>query len=95
MDGSITGFTELTASQHSTAPAILPAAAWTWVLALRWGAANRVYTGHVHIKQRDMTVCTSDAGSSMRRHNSHSGLLLIDHIHSLPQEQTWEVNFRL
>lgn len=46
MDGSITGFTELTASQHSTAPAILPAAAWTWVLALRWGAANRVYTGH-------------------------------------------------
>ena len=50
MDGSITGFTELTASQHSTAPAILPAAAWTWVLALRWGAANRVYTGHVPIK---------------------------------------------
>jgi hypothetical protein len=37
MDGSITGFTELTASsqpasQHSTAQAILPAAAWTWVL---------------------------------------------------------------
>jgi hypothetical protein len=34
MDGSITGFTELTASSQpaSTAQAILPAAAWTWVL---------------------------------------------------------------
>lgn len=94
MDGSITGFTELTASQHSTAPAILPAA-WTWVLALRWGAANRVYTGHVPINQRDMTVCPSAAGSSMRSPPRHSGLLLIDPIHSLPPEQTWEVNFRL